>query len=95
MQRQMIHDTLHRFANCGAPLEGALLVLWGGGSSLYAGHIYLIFIYHLVPVLAANYKQHILSPAKLRNVCYSLADLYVKSVYLNFFSWRGPEVHTF
>jgi hypothetical protein len=26
--------------------------------------------YRLVPVLAPNYKQHILSPAKVRKVCY-------------------------
>jgi len=51
------------------------------------------FTYHLVPVLAPNYKQHILSPAKVRKVCYSLAELYVKSVYLNLFGWRGREVH--
>jgi hypothetical protein len=40
------------------------------------------FTYHLllVPVLAPNYKQHILSPATVRKVCYSLAERYVKSV---------------
>jgi hypothetical protein len=43
----------------------------------------------LVPVLAPNYKQHILSPAEVRKVCYSLPELYVKSVYLNLFWWRG------
>jgi hypothetical protein len=43
------------------------------------------FIYRLVPILAPNYKQHILSPAKLIKVCYSLAELYVKFVYLNLF----------
>jgi hypothetical protein len=31
------------------------------------------FAYHLVPVLAPNYKLHILSPANARKVCYSLA----------------------
>jgi hypothetical protein len=36
------------------------------------------FIYQLVPVLAPNYKQHSLSPAKVRNVCYSLTEIYVK-----------------
>jgi hypothetical protein len=48
------------------------------------------FTYHLqllVPVLAPNYKQHIL--AKVRKVCYSLAELYVKSVYLNLLWCRG------
>jgi hypothetical protein len=27
--------------------------------------------------------------AKLRNVCYTLHELYVTSVYLNLFGWRG------
>jgi hypothetical protein len=36
-----------------------------------------MFTYHLVP----NYKQHISSPAKVRKVCYSLAELFVKPVY--------------
>jgi hypothetical protein len=36
------------------------------------------FTYHLVLVLAPNYKQHILSPAKHRKVCYSLSELYAK-----------------
>jgi hypothetical protein len=31
------------------------------------------FTYQLVPVLAPNYKQHILSPAEVIKVCYSLA----------------------
>jgi hypothetical protein len=46
------------------------------------------FPYHLVPVLAPNYKQHILSPAEVRNVCYSLAELYVMSIYFNLLGWR-------
>jgi hypothetical protein len=33
------------------------------------------FTYHLVPVLASNYKQHILSQDKLRKICYLLPDL--------------------
>jgi hypothetical protein len=33
------------------------------------------FTHRLVPVLAPNYKQHILSPDKIREVCYSLAGL--------------------
>jgi hypothetical protein len=41
------------------------------------------FTYQLVPVLAPNNKQHILSLAELRKVFYSLAELYVKCVYLN------------
>jgi hypothetical protein len=47
------------------------------------------FTYHLVlvPVLASNYKQHIFSPAKFKKV-YSLAEFYVKSVYLNLFGLR-------
>jgi hypothetical protein len=43
------------------------------------------FTRHLAPVLAPSYKQHTLSPAKIRKLCYSLAELYVKSVYLNLF----------
>jgi hypothetical protein len=46
------------------------------------------FIYQLVPVLAPNYKQHILSPTEVRTVCFSLAEHYVRSVYLNEFGWR-------
>jgi hypothetical protein len=45
----------------------------------------------LVLVLAPNCKQHILLPAEVRNLCYSLAELYV-------ISWiclgrGGHEVH--
>jgi hypothetical protein len=32
----------------------------------------------VVPVLASNYKQHILSPAEVTKVCHSLAELYAK-----------------
>jgi hypothetical protein len=46
------------------------------------------FTYHLAPLLAANYKQHILSTAKRRKVCYSLAEFYVISVYLNLVGLR-------
>jgi hypothetical protein len=46
--------------------------------------------YQLVPVLASNYKQHILSSAKVKKVCYSLAEFCVKSVYLDV---EGHEVH--
>jgi hypothetical protein len=48
------------------------------------------FTYHLQLVLAAKYKQHILSPAKVRKICYSLAELYVRYVYLNLFTQMGP-----
>jgi hypothetical protein len=35
-----------------------------------------------------------LSPAKvIKEVWYSLAELYAKSVYLNLFGWRGREVN--
>jgi hypothetical protein len=43
----------------------------------------------LVPVLALNYKQQILLPVEVRNVCYSVTELYVKSVDLNLFGWKG------
>jgi hypothetical protein len=33
------------------------------------------FTYHSEPVLAPNYKQHILEPAKFRKIRYSLAEL--------------------
>jgi hypothetical protein len=41
------------------------------------------FTCRLVPVLAPNYKQDILSLAEVRKVCYSLAELYVISIYFN------------
>jgi hypothetical protein len=47
------------------------------------------FTHPLVPVLAPNYKQHSLSSAKHIKVGYSLAELYVKSLYFNLFWWRG------
>jgi hypothetical protein len=50
------------------------------------------FTYDLVPVLAPNYNQHILSPAKLRKVRYSLAELHVKYVYLNLFRERARRL---
>jgi hypothetical protein len=51
------------------------------------------FTYHIVTVLAANSKQHISPPGKVRKVCYSLAELYVICVYLNSFGWRGRDVY--
>jgi hypothetical protein len=50
------------------------------------------FTCHLLLALAPNYKQHILSPAKVTKVCYSLAELYVKSVYLNLFGRRWAQL---
>jgi hypothetical protein len=47
------------------------------------------FSYHLVPLLAANYKQYILLLDKVREECYSLAELYVLSAYLNLLGFRG------
>jgi hypothetical protein len=35
------------------------------------------FTYLSVLELALNHKQHILSPAKIRKVCYSLPETYV------------------
>jgi hypothetical protein len=49
-----------------------------------------ISTHHLIPV---PNTQHILSRAKLKNMCNALAELYVRSVYLNLFGWRGREVH--
>jgi hypothetical protein len=51
------------------------------------------FTYYLVPVLAPNYMQYILTPAKVRKLCYSLAELYVNGVYLNLFWFRGRDVY--
>jgi hypothetical protein len=48
----------------------------------------------VIALLAPNYKQHILSPAKFGKVCYSLAELYIKSVYLNLFGWTGRDSAT-
>jgi hypothetical protein len=59
---------------------------------MYFGRLFAWLKYftdQLVPVLAPNYKQHILLPAEVRKECYSLAELYVKSVYLNLFRLRG------
>jgi hypothetical protein len=48
------------------------------------------FTYCLVVLtLTTNYKQHILFPAKVIKVCYSLAELHTKSVYLNLFWVEG------
>jgi hypothetical protein len=47
-------------------------------NNIYSGRHFAwlkYFTYRLVPVLAPNYKQHILSPAKVRKVFYSLAEL--------------------
>jgi hypothetical protein len=41
----------------------------------------------LIPVLVTNCKLHILSPAEVRKVCYSLAEIYVRTVYFNLFEW--------
>jgi hypothetical protein len=51
------------------------------------------FTYRLLLALASSYKQHILLPAKFIKISYSLAELCVKSVYLNSFGWRGRNVH--
>jgi hypothetical protein len=60
--------------------------IWAHGKFVYRYFAWMkYFTYQLVPVLAPNYKQHILSSAKVTKVCYSLAELYVRSVYLNLF----------
>jgi hypothetical protein len=48
----------------------------------FAGLKYLLYLLLLVPVLAPNDKQQVLSPVKVGKVCYSLAEIYV---YLNSF----------
>jgi hypothetical protein len=54
----------------------------------------IFYLSHTVSTCIGSelYKQHILSQQKVRNVCYSLAEIYVKSVYLDLFRWRGREV---
>jgi hypothetical protein len=49
------------------------------------------FTYHLVPVLVQNYKQHILSMVTVTELCYSLVEIYVRSVYLNVFKRKGAR----
>jgi hypothetical protein len=69
--------------------------IWAQDKNIYFGKHFdwlKYFTYHLVLVLAPNYKQHILSPAEVRKVFYSLSELYVKSVYLNS-GGGGCEVH--
>jgi hypothetical protein len=83
-------EACQRLSNCGAsPPAGAVGPL-GGHELIYfewnmgaRWNIYFdrhfgwlkYFTYRLGPVLAPNYKQHILSPAEVRKVCYSLAEL--------------------
>jgi hypothetical protein len=89
---------VQRFTSCGAHPPGG----GGGVDSLrdifvfneiwVQGKIYILlgtFTYRLIPVLVLNYKQCILSLAKVRKECYSLAELYVICVCLNLFGWRG------
>jgi hypothetical protein len=64
-------------------------ILWQAFCLVEIFYLSLMLLSALVP----NYKQHILSPTKVRKVCYSSAELYVKSVYLNLLGWRGREVY--
>jgi hypothetical protein len=90
----------------GVPARGAVGRL-GGASSFYEGHLFWttygckIKIYILVGILLGwnmnlalfynlNFTEVYIN---LKKKCYSLTDLYVKSVYLNLFWWRGSEVH--
>jgi hypothetical protein len=50
-----------------------------------------IFYLSLSTVLAPNYEQHSLSPAKVRKV--SLGDIYVKCVYFNLFGIRERDIY--
>jgi hypothetical protein len=70
--------------------------IWAQGKNIYFDRHFAwlkYFSYRLVPVLAPNFKQHILSLAEVIKVCYSLAELYVKCVYLNLFGWRGRDIY--
>jgi hypothetical protein len=79
-------STQYRLVQSGKTASGGCLV-GQGSSETVAPRIYYLFI-AFVPVLAPNYKQHILSLSKVRKVCYSSAELYVKCVYLNLFGCR-------
>jgi hypothetical protein len=67
------------------PLEGGReLFVWGAYLfwTKYGGKIYILvvtwlkyFTYHLVTILTPNYKQHILSPTKLRKICSPLSEI--------------------
>jgi hypothetical protein len=61
--------------------------VWAQGNIYFGRHFDWLkyFTYHLISVLAPNHKQHILSPAEVTKVCYSLAELHARSVYLNLF----------
>jgi hypothetical protein len=65
--------------------------IWTKDKIYFGGHFAWLkyFTYLLVPVLAPNYRQHILSPTVVGKVCYPLAELYVKCVYINLFGRRG------
>lgn len=69
--------------------------MWARDKYIKYTYILKYFSYHLllVPMLTPNHKQPKLSPANVRKVCLSLDELYVKSVYLHLFWWRGLEVH--
>jgi hypothetical protein len=95
------------FPNCGEPsLEGTRVVcvkaifllneIWAQ-DKIYIfvenlpGSNILFNTYQLVPALAPNSKQHILSPVKVRKECHYSAELHVKSVYLNLFRGGGVK----
>jgi hypothetical protein len=61
--------------------------IWTQHKTYFDSHFACLtyFTHHLVLVLAPNYKQHIFSQAEVKKVCYSLTELYVRSVYLNVF----------
>jgi hypothetical protein len=60
---------------------------------LYALCLFEIFCLSLtVPVLALNYKHHILSPAEVRKVCYSVAEL-CQICLFEFISGRGRDFY--
>jgi hypothetical protein len=65
----------------GHTYEYILIEIWTQDKNIYFGKglAWLkYFTYQLLPVLAPNYKQHVLPSGEVRKVCYSLAELYVK-----------------
>jgi hypothetical protein len=70
--------------------------MWAQDKSIYfSRHVARLqyFTYHLVLALAPNYKQHILSPAKVRKVCYSLAELHVKPLTYTYIPNKTLHIH--
>jgi hypothetical protein len=65
------------FGDASSLYEGHIYFEQNMGSiyDIYLGRhcaLFKHFAYYSIPVLAPNYKQHILTPANVRKICYSL-----------------------